>query len=1234
MDLTQEAIDSILPRTERYTVRQLLGSGSMGMVFRVFDREDGREVALKTLRSPNPEDLYLLKREFRALAKITHRHLVQLYNLEVEETWGFFTMEWIRGSDLLTGLCKVPRAPARDYDEVRDVFGQLVQGLAVLHARGILHRDVKPMNVLIENGGRVVLLDFGLALGIERALSLASQDQGFAGTLLYTSPEQAWGQRISPAADFYSVGVMLYECLTGRLPFEGPTLGGLLDRKQRTPRSVRSSVPEVPADLDELAMALLHHEPELRPTADELIAVLQGGRDGAALQSGTSPPGAGTVFMGRKAELAALREAFASVRSGRSMLVRIEGPSGIGKTTLVERFLEEVEAKDQALVLRSRCHPNESIRFEAFDGIVDDLSRYLLHEPVERVEALRPRGVRALVRVFSVLGRVPFAALGSEPDPSDADPQEVRRRAFAALRELLARIADRRPLVLWIDDLHWADLDSAPVLRELLREPDPPALLLIATHRSEDRERSPLLGALAEAEGKLGATRVLAVPPLDPDETDALLASLLASAPAATLRATREVAADAGGSPFLVGELARFIAECGQHGQVTPARTSIDLGAVISGRIKALPDTARDLLELVAVAGRPIEWNLLLDAVGSSGRGRPWLYELCNDSLLRAVPPRGWLEPYHARLREAVLANLDTEVCRTRHRQLATALAARPGSDPADLLEHLLGAGDEAAAAPYALAAAQQAEATLAFDRAAELYELASRLLGSRERDVELLERRARALANAGRGSAAALGYRRAAVAAERGGRRDHLPAALRGRAAVQHFYASELAQGTDLLRGVLRDLGVRLPANRRAALRSALLLRLRFLARGTRFTPCPSSLVPPSTRERLEILQGAARGVSMLEPTLSSVLMARHLLEALGAGDVSHASRAIALEAGFEACIGGRWLRRRGERLLRWATELTEFSGDPYDRAWLELCRSNTAWFVGAWRECVDRGERAVRMLGALGIGTNWELAANHAFTLSALVQLGRLHVLSTRLPELIAEARARGDRYALTVYRTGDGVFSQLRADDPERARSEMEPTEAWSGGDFLSHHFHHLVGRVNVDLYAGLATPAFERVEETWPALRQAGFLRMDCIGIGLRHLRGRAAIAAALEARSRGQAGVANRLAGLARSEARRIAHSSLTHAPALSSALLAGASASSGDTARCVEQLEAALSAFEGCEMRLYVESARWQLGRLRGGAEGGAGLKQAESWMAEERIQNPAAMVRLAMPVG
>src|SRR5215472_13449470 len=109
MDLTQEAIDSILPRTERYTVRELLGSGSMGMVFRVFDREDGREVALKTLRSPNPEDLYLLKREFRALAKITHRHLVQLYNLEVEETGGFFTMQWIRGSDLLTGLCKVPR---------------------------------------------------------------------------------------------------------------------------------------------------------------------------------------------------------------------------------------------------------------------------------------------------------------------------------------------------------------------------------------------------------------------------------------------------------------------------------------------------------------------------------------------------------------------------------------------------------------------------------------------------------------------------------------------------------------------------------------------------------------------------------------------------------------------------------------------------------------------------------------------------------------------------------------------------------------------------------------------------------------------------------------------------------------------------------------------------------------------------------------------------------------------
>jgi hypothetical protein len=388
------------------------------------------------------------------------------------------------------------------------------------------------------------------------------------------------------------------------------------------------------------------------------------------------------------------------------------------------------------------------------------------------------------------------------------------------------------------------------------------------------------------------------------------------------------------------------------------------------------------------------------------------------------------------------------------------------------------------------------------------------------------------------------------------------------------------------------------------------------------------SASLGAAERVRLEVLRGAARGTSMLDHALSDALAVRHLLAALSAGEPSHILRALALEAGIEANVGGDWLRRRSRRLMRRVEELVELTGDPFDRAWVEFSHSAVAFFCGAWRECVERGERAVEILRAECLGVAWELAVNHLFTLSALAQQGRLRELAARLPRLLDDAHSRGDRYALVAARTADGAILPLAQDDPERARRELDAAlEPYASSPFSSLHYQHLHGTIQAELYRGDGGGALARIERAWPELGRAGFLRLDCVGTGLRYLLARAALAAALESPERA------RLARLAATQARRIARSSLPHTAGQAAAIRAGVASLRGDAEGCAAALAVAVARFEAADARLWTEAARFGLGRLRGGSEGRALLDAAREWMASEGVARPERLARMLVPV-
>ncbi len=1203
-----------------YELVRELGHGGMGIVYEARDLRRRRSVALKVMQRTHPEALYRFKREFRALAELNHPHLVSLYELVADRELWFFTMELLDGVNFFAHVrgagsppgCLRPEQAAR----LREALGQLAEGVVALHVAGKLHRDVKPSNVLVTRQGRVVLLDFGLAAELDRSGKYQSVHPGLLGTVDYMSPEQAAYLPVGPASDWYAVGVMLYEALTGRTPFEGAPLDVLIAKQRTDPPPPATRASGVPDDLSALCLELLQRDPAARPSGEEVLRRLGGGTPGP--RASPSPVVGEAPLVGRERHLAALAEAFAESRRGQVVVTAVHGRSGAGKSALLRRFLDDLTERGEAVVLAGRCYEQESVPDKALDSLIDALSRHLEGLSRLEAEALLPRDILALARAFPVLRRIEAVAEAPRRPGEAPDPQEVRRRALAALRELLARIGDRRPLVLAIDDLQWGDLDSAALLADLLAPPDPPALLLIGCYRREDAEVSPSIAAFAGL-AKAARWYEVAVEPLGPDELRDLVRALLG--PEAEPHA-EAIGRQSGGYPFFVHELVRYL----QEGSSLGGRGAADLtlGSVLWARIGRLPAEARRLLEMVAVAGRPVSLEDACRAAGVEDQGQQALAYLRSARLLRGAGPtdRGAVETYHDRVRETVTARLSAEQRRQDHRRLAEVLEAGAG-DPEVLVGHWLGAGEPARAGGHAARAAGQAAEALAFERAAQLYRLALELLNPEGDDGRRLRARlGDALAGAGRGAEAAEQYLAAAAGA---GPDESLE--LQRRAALQLLSSGHVDAGLSALRAVLKSVGLRLCATPRTAFWSLVWQRLRLRLRGLAFRPRPASDVPPADLRALDVCLAAATGLSMVEPIQGAYFQSRSLLLALEAGELGRLVSALAMEAAHES-ISGSWGRRRTDALLTAAGTLARQDGRPYPRALAVLARGFAAALEGDWptgRALCDEAEAALRQAGT---GTAWELGTAQRFALWPLMFMGEVAEIARRLPGLIKEAQDRDDLYGETNLSLVIRTFIRLAADEPGRARAELdEVMRRWSHDGFHVQHMNRLLDEAQIDLYEGDGAGAWRRLTEQWPLLERSHLLRVQQVRIFLWHIRGRAALAAA--AQGQGPAS----LLRAAERDARAMWREGVPWAQALAQLLYAGAAAARGDR-RAVELLRDAAGRCDAAAMRLFAAAARRRLGICVGGEEGRALIDGADAWMTGQQVVRPERMMALLVPLG
>jgi hypothetical protein len=1239
--------DLALPK--RFRLVRTIGQGGMGVVYEVFDEERGARVALKTIRDLTPTSLARFKREFRALADVHHPNLVSLGELLSEGDRWFFTMELVEGEDLLayvrpaaaagralrtpalpetpsndSALANAPtqrssRTDAAGLDEIRlrSALVQLASALEALHAGGIVHRDVKPSNVRVTSAGRVVLLDFGLAehFGHDSA-TLARM----AGTPAYMAPEQAVSAAVGPAADWYAVGVVLHEALTGSLPFTGVPLAMMMGKQQDGP-APSVLAPGVPADLDALCATLLRFDARARPSGSAVLRALgAAGAEGAAEASLAHGP----IFVGRAAELGALRRAFDAMRAAaRPVTVLVEGESGVGKTSLVRSFVDELAPGVRDLVVLSgRCYEREAVPYKGLDGVVDALTRFLMREGPRGAQFV-PTRPEPLAQIFPVLRRVEaFAAAVRKT--TTLDPLEIRSRAFGALREMLTRLGIARPLVVVIDDLQWADADSFALLGELLRPPEAPPLLLVATVRAggpggESTVRRDLPELLRP--GALpGEVRFVPVARLGADDARDLAARLIDRVARGGPRVTADaVAREAEGHPLFIDALVRHAALLGEGGVYR-------LDDALWSRIASLEAAARAIMELLAVAASPVTQEVLAGAAGVSpeelARNLARL-RVAHLITVTGARPADTAEPYHDRVRAAVLGRLDDAARAERHAALARSLERLGGGNDEALFLHGRGAGDVARAAEHAVGAADAAVSALAFERAATLYETALELRAPPDPERRaLLEKLGDALANAGRGARAAAVYREAAIGAPAATALD-----LSRRSAYQLLCSGHIDDGIARTREVLAAIGMRLPTSRIFALALLLCLRALLRVRGTSFRERDLSEIRPTDLVRLDICWSTAYGLSLVDPFRAAVFQTRGLLLAMRTGEPVRIARAISGEAGLLATAG---IPARGRvlALLERARAIAERAQHTETLARIATVRGLADYLAGRFRDALVHSEGALRWLRDDCVGVAYETATAQSFSLWALAQLGDLDELRARQAAYAREGLERGNVYASVVVRSGLSTLVWLADDDPQAAhRVTTEVMKQWSKNGFFLEHVYELYTRTNADLYAGDPARAYRRLVEAWPALQGSMLRRVQVVRIETQQARARAAIALAAESRADREALLRDAARG-ARAIEREGAEWARPHA----ALLRAGIEGARGRREAAVVELRAAIRGFEAADLALYAAAARRALGGLVGGAEGEGLVRGADAWMAGETIKVPARMAAAFAP--
>lgn len=730
--------------TTRYAVEELIGEGSRKRVFCAHDNRLDRAVAIAFIKTDGLDELALARvhREAREMGRLgDHPNIVTVYDIGEADGELYIVTQFMAGGDIKhtldgTALHRLPIVRAIEIAE------QVCSALEHAHARGVVHRDVKPGNVWLTDNGIAHLGDFGLAFGRER-IRLTSEGT-IVGTFAYMAPEQALGRAPEPRSDLYSVGAMLYEMVTGRPPFVGDDPVAVVSQHINVaPVAPSWHNPEVPSDLEALILKLLAKIPDDRPpdaaaVREALAAIARSPRHEAQVRDQAQNPIArlaGHVFVGRAAEMDALRGDVVQTLAGRGCLVLVGGEPGIGKTSIAQEVATYARLAS-VQVLWGRC--DDTGGAPPYWPWVQMIRSYIHDSSAANVETVMGSGAADIAQV------VPEVARDSSPSSARPPiaPDQARFRLFDSIATFLRHAGKQQPLLLLIDDLHAADMPSLLLLQFVARQLGDMRVMAVATYRDVEIGRQhPLFHVLGELVRE-PVTRRVTLRGLSESDVGRYI-ELSAGPPAHGLAAA--VFRETEGNPFFVGEIMRLLVAEGRLdtapvGSVWRSELPQGVREAIGRRLDRLSAECNGVLRHAAVVGRDFRVSVLERV---SETPRETILQLLEEALAARIITEATAGKYsfcHGLIRETLYGELSTtQRARLHHRvadTLETLYRLEPEAHLAELAYHFFqaanaGHGDKAL--HYSIRAGDEAARQMAHEEASRHYEMALQILDTTE---------------------------------------------------------------------------------------------------------------------------------------------------------------------------------------------------------------------------------------------------------------------------------------------------------------------------------------------------------------------------------------------------------------------------------------------------------------------------------------------------------------------